>query len=235
MMSYIYVLLFSAVSVFVMFIIAKIIGYRQISEISMVDYINSITLGSIAAELAIFTDIEKAIRCLIAMAVFGFFTVLFAILSIKSKIARRILAGEPIILMHSGKLFKNSFKKARLDIDEFLSMCRVYGHFDISKVDTVILEPTGKLSIIPKSSNKPLTPEDMKLPVQQEGICADIIKDGKVQNGNLRRFGLNEKWLKENLKLQGINSAREVFLASVDNTGALTVFKYENKKADNPL
>jgi uncharacterized membrane protein YcaP (DUF421 family) len=153
----------------------------------------------------------------------------------KSKVARRLLVGEPIVLMHSGKIYKNSFKKAKLDLDEFLSMCRVLGYFDMSKVDTALLEPTGKLSIIPKSSNKALTPGDMKIPVPQDGICADVIKDGEIQNGNLRRRGLDENWLLDNLTLLGIKSANDIFLASVDCNNKLTVFEYASEKADNPL
>lgn len=122
-----------------------------------------------------------------------------------------------------------------MDLDEFLSMCRVSGYFDPSKIDTVILEPTGKLSIIPKSKDKPLTPEDMKVTVMQEGICADLIKDGKIQNGNLRKFGLDKNWLKGQLKLQGIKNESEVLLATADKEKCLTVFKYEERKSDNPL
>ena len=137
--------------------------------------------------------------------------------------------------MSGGKLYQNSFLKAKLDLDEFLSMCRVSGYFDPSKLDTVILEPTGKISVIPKAGQKPLTPEDMKLPTPQESICADLIKDGELQNGNLKRQGLDKKWLSDNLKLSGIKNISDVFLATVDNNNKLTVFKYEEKSADNPL
>jgi len=218
-----------------MFIIAKLVGYRQISEISMFDYINSITLGSIAADLAISENLKEATYCIIAMTVFGAFTVIFALISIKSKTARRILVGEPIVLMSTGKLYQNSLKKARLDLDEFLSMCRAAGYFNPAKIDTAILEPTGKLSVIPSASEKTITPNDMKIPSKQEGMCADLIKDGKIQNGNLRRRGLSEKWLNENLKLQGIKSETEILLATVDIENNLSVFQKCNTKKDNIL
>ena len=233
-MRFIFVAVAAVVSVGMMFVIARIIGYRQISEISMFDYINSITLGSIAADLAISPDLEQAIYCLIGMVVFGLSTLIFAILSMKSKSARRILVGEPIILMEKGKMYRNSFAKARLDIDEFLSMCRVSGYFDPTKIDTVIMEPTGKISIIPKSSDRPVTPEDMKMPVKQEHFLPDVIKDGNISNGNLRRSGFDENWLKTQLKELGA-TAGDVFLGVVDNDNKLQIFEFQDKKSDNPL
>lgn len=233
-MRFIFVAIAAVVSVGMMFIIAKIVGYRQISEISMFDYINSITLGSIAAELAISSDPERAVYCLIGMVIFGLATLIFAIMSMKSKSARRILVGEPIILMERGKMYRNSFAKARIDIDEFLSMCRVAGYFDPTKLDTVILEPTGKISVIPKSTHRPLTTTDMKVPVKQEHYLPDVIKDGEISDGNLRRSGFDENWLKTQLKELGKNKD-EVFLGVIDSESKLQIFEYCDKQSDNPL
>lgn len=233
-MRFIFVAVAAVVSVFMMFIIAKIVGYRQISEISMFDYINSITLGSIAAELAISPNLEKAVYCLIGMTIFGLFTLIFALLSMKYKSARRILVGEPIVLMEKGKMYRNSFSKARLDLEEFLSMCRVSGYSDPTKLDTVIMEPTGKISVIPKSGDRPLTPKDMKIPVEQEGLIPDVIKDGKISNGNLRRSGFDERWLDTQLKGLGVKS-NDVFLGVIDSNNKLQIFEFENNQSDNPL
>lgn len=233
-MQFIFVAVMATVAVVVMFIIAKIIGYRQISEISMFDYINSITLGSIAADLAIAPDLNQALYCIIGMIVFGAATLFCAMMSIKSKSARRILVGEPIILMEKGKMYRNSFIKAKIDIDEFLSMCRIAGYFDPTKIDTVMLEPTGKISVIPKSSNRPLTPEDTKNPVKQERYLPDVIKDGKISNGNLRRSGFDENWLK--IRLDELGAKKDdVFLGLIDSENNLQIFEYCDKCSDNSL
>lgn len=234
-MRFLFVFVAGIVSVSVMFLIAKVIGYRQISELSMYDYINSITLGSIAAELAITPEWEDAIFCLIGMAVYGAITLLFAILSNKSKAARKILLGPPIVLMEKGQIYRNSFKKARMDLDEFLSMCRSSGYFDPGKIDTVLLEPSGKISVIPKSSDRPLTPSDMNLPTQRESISPNVIMDGRILSGNLRHSGRDEAWLQNELKNQGVQSVSDVFLATIDSNNQLQVFEVRNKQEDNPL
>lgn len=224
----------AVISVIFMFVIAKIVGYRQISELSMYDYINSITLGSIAADLAITSEKDEAIKCLIAMAIYGIFTVAFSYVSMKSKSARRVLVGTPIVLMEKGKIFKNSFKKAKLDLDEFLSMCRVAGYFDPSKIDTVIMEPSGNISVIPKSANRPLTPEDMSIPANREPLIPNVIMDGQIMDENLQLSGHDKNWLNDKLKLQGIKQ-KDVFLAVVDSNDELFVFEDYNKDKDSPL
>lgn len=234
-MRFLFVFAATVVSVAMMFLIAKVVGYRQISELSMYDYINSITLGSIAADLAIAPEWDEAVYCLIGMVVYGTFTLLFSFVSTKSKAARKILVGPPIVLMEKGKIYRNSFKKARLDLDEFLSMCRASGYFDPAKIDTVLLEPNGKISVIPKSSDRPLTTNDMNLPAQREGISPNVVMDGRILSGNLRRSGRDEAWLQNELKNQGVKSVEDVFLATIDSNGQLQVFGICNKQEDNPL
>lgn len=234
-MRFIFVLCAAAVSVLIMFLIAKLIGYRQISELSMYDYINSITLGSIAADLAIAPEWDEAVYCVIGMVVYGAFTLIFSYASMKSKSARNLFVGPPIVLMEGGKIYKNSFKKANLDLDEFLSMCRSSGYFDPAKIDTVIMEPMGKISVIPKSSERPLTTKDMNVTAEREEITANVIMDGKVLPTHLKQIGLDENWLKNELKNQGAEPVEDIFLATVDSNKQLTVFKMENKQNDNPL
>lgn len=224
-MQYIFVFFAAVVSVGMMFLITKLVGYRQISELSMWDYINSITLGSIAADLAISEDLKSAISCIIGMSVYAIFTIAFSFISIKSQKLRRLLVGHPIVLMENGNMFRKNFKKSKLDLDEFLSMCRSAGYFDPFKLDTVLLEPSGKLSIIPKSSDRPLTPNDMKLPAPRDTICANVIIDGKICFYNLRQIGYDEIWLEKQLKLLGAKSEKEIFLATVDNNGELHIFE----------
>ena len=224
-MTFLFVLLAATVSVVVMFLITKMVGYRQISELSMYDYINSITLGSIAAELAISSTLNKVIYCLIGMVVYGIFTLLFSIISTKSKRARNFLVGCPITLMEKGKLYRNGLKKSHLDLDEFLSMCRSNGYFDPSKIDTAILEPSGNISIIPIGSDRPVTANDLKISAQTDKISVNLIMDGIVQEKNLKKCGLDDKWLKENLKLQGVKRVEDVFLAVIDSNNSMRIYK----------
>ena len=137
-MNILKVLLTSVGSVIALFIMTKIIGNKQVSQLNLFDYINGITIGSIAAELAI-TPEADFYQPLIALIVYTIVTYLINVCSSKSLKLRRFLEGKSIILMSNNKLYKENFKKANLDINEFLTQCRVLGYYNISDINTAII------------------------------------------------------------------------------------------------
>lgn len=205
-------LLCTLLSVLAMFAVTKIIGYRQMSEMTLFDYVNGITVGSIAAELAT-SSADEFIYPLLAMIIFGAAAVFLAIWTSKSRKARGYINGTPLVLYRNGKMCRQNFTKAKLDIDEFLMQCRNQGFFDLSQVECVIIEVNGSLSILPKSAYRPATPNDMNLCVAEASLPETVILDGKVDADALRRSGLNEVWLKKNLDAQGFKSPEKVFFA----------------------
>ncbi len=194
-MDIVKIILMSFFSITELFIITKIIGNRQMSELNMFDYINGITIGSIAAEMA--TSLDEDLKApVIAMIVYGISTILISYISSKSISARRILIGKSIILFKNNKLYKNNMKIAKLDLNELLTQCRINGYFDINQIDTIILESNGKISILPKSEYRPLTPFDTATYVPTESIQPSVIIDGKILSKNLKYTGKNIEWKK---------------------------------------
>ena len=232
-MDLLYVALMSLFSILVLFLLTKIMGNKQMSQLSMFDYINGITIGSIAAEMA--TSLENDfLKPLVAMVVYAAAVVAITFITQKSVKGRRLITGRSIILLNNGKINKKNFSRAQLDLNEFLTQCRVNGYFDISKIQTAIIEPNGKLSILPKVTERPLTPSDMNLPIKQEKLVYNIILDGNVMYENLKSSGNNMDWLEKELKLQGEKDIKDIFLATCDSNNKLTVFKdcTEEKKRD---
>ncbi len=204
-------------SVVVLFILTKLMGDREMSELSMFDYITSITIGSIAAEMA--TSLEEDYRRpLLAMVIYAAVCIIISLLTCKSIKLRRFFEGHSLILYQNGKLYDKNMLKAKIDVDEFLSMCRVCGYFDLSEVHTAILESNGKLSILPMVKNRPVTPEDMNLNPQQSFPMANVIIDGKIMKENLNWAGKNETWLEKQMHAQGIKDIKEVMLATCDSS-----------------
>lgn len=107
-------------------------------------------------------------------------------------------------------------KKAKLELSEFMVMCRQQGYFDLSAIQTAVFEYNGKLSILPVSGRRPVTPEDMKLAPEQERIFTEVIMDGRILEENLKRMGRDAAWLDKQLRAQGIGGAGEVFLGLCD-------------------
>ena len=206
-----------------LFIIAKFIGRKQVSQLDFFDYITGITIGSIAAEMA--TELEEPWKPLIAMIIYGSVTLLLSSVTIKFPRVRKFLNGTPTILMDHGKLYRENLKKSKLDLSEFMVLCRQQGYFDLTDIQTAVFEYNGKLTILPVSSQRPATPNDLNLAPEQELLFTELSMDGRVLDENLSRRGLNRVWLEKQLKASGVQSADEVFLAVCDRNLKFVLFK----------
>lgn len=230
-----YIIALSLGSIVTLFILTKLMGYRQMSQMSMFDYINGITIGSIAAEMATSLE-EDFIQPLTAMIVYALATMLLSWIGSKSAKARRLIEGTPLVLMNHGEIYRKNLKKAKIDVNEFLVQCRVNGYFDVARLETAILEGNGKISFLPKVTDRPVTPADMNLAPQQDYMVANVILDGKIMEENLRHTGNDEKWLRNQIKGQGAGKIEEVLLATCDMSNHVTVFlKNTNKKPNDVL
>ena len=229
MSEILYIIALSLGSIIALFILTKLMGYRQMSQMSMFDYINGITIGSIAAEMA--TSLESNFtQPMTAMIVYALADLFLSWFSSKSIKARKVIEGAPLVLLNNGELYRENLKKAKIDVSEFLVQCRVNGYFDISKLETAILEGNGKISFLPKSSDRPLTPSDMQLSPQQDYMVANVILDGKIMEENLKHTGNDEKWLHNQIKAQGAKQVEDVLLATCDMSNQVTVYLKSNQK-----
>lgn len=207
----------------VLFLSAKLIGHKQIAQLDFFDYITGITIGSIAAEMA--TELEEPWKPMIAMVIYGGITLALSLISSRFPRSRKYLNGTPTILMDHGKLYYENLKKARLDLSEFLVLCRQQGYFDLTTIQTAIFEYNGKLTILPVTTQRPVTPQDLDLSPDQELIFTELIMDGRILEDNLHRMGLDRTWLDKQLKQRHISSAKEVFLAVCDRNLKFVLFK----------
>lgn len=199
-------------SIVVLFGLTRLSGKRQIAQMSTFDYVNSITIGSIAAELA--TNLEQWYRPLTALVLYGLVTWLAHTAACKSLAARVFLNGRACILMENGTIYKSELARAGISISEFLGQARVAGYFDLNEVESAVMETSGQISFLPKSQNRPATPADLDLHPAAAATWTDLILDGVLQRQNLQAAGKDEKWLTMMLERQGIGQTSEVFYAA---------------------
>lgn len=233
-MDYFRVVLTSLFSITALFLITKLLGYRQMSQLSLFDYINGITIGSIAAEIAN-SEGSEFWKWTITIAVYGAITLLLSWATDHSIILRRFITGKSIPLYENGQLLDQNFRKAKLDLNEFLMQCRIKGYFDLSQLETVLFEPNGSLSILPASPYRPATPFDLDRAVARETLDFNIILAGKVMHENLAAAGKDESWLAQQLTQQGC-SEQDIFLAIYDPVqDAVQFYRKSGGKQDDQL
>ncbi len=201
-------------SIIVLFILTKLMGNKQLSQLSMFDYIIGISIGSIAAECSF--ENEHPERMVVAMLIYALSAYAVSIITGKSTHMRKLLIGKPLILFDNGKLYRENLKKARIDISDFLTHCRNQGYFDLSKLRTAVFEYNGSLSLLPVDTDRPLTPSDVQLQPQQEEIMLNVILDGHINDVNLKKAGFERVWLEKQLHKQGYTNVKEIFLGMAD-------------------
>lgn len=224
------IVVLSLVSAIVLFVLTKLMGNKEISQLSMFDYIIGITIGSIAAEMS--TALESDfVQPLVAMIVYAIVAIGISVSCNKSLKVRRFVYGTSLVLLNNGKLYRKNFKTAKLDLNEFLIQCRSNGYFNISDIETAVLEPNGKISFLPKSTSRPATPNDLNISPSAATIDVNIIIDGRIVYENLNNSGHDEMWLQKEIVSQGFEKTEQIFLATLDNQNNLSI--YENTDFKN--
>ena len=223
-----------SIAVIYLFLVIKVLGKKQISELNIFDYIIGLSLGNIAAEMTVNKEIS-IVAGLLAMSVYGFFSLLVSYVTAKSIIARRFITGFPVVIIEKGKISREQLKKCKLDVNDLLQDARESGYFDISEINYAVMEPSGKISFLPKSKYHPLTPSDMKVKVDENGLSANLVIDGNIMENNLKAIGHNKEWLLKRLKKEGYNDISNLLLVVCDNKEKLTIYKCNEKLGTSVL
>lgn len=200
-------------------------GKRQIGQLEPFELVIAILI----AELAAVPMENRAIPLM--NGIIPIFTLLFiqvfiSVLSMKSLTFRAFMDGSPTIVIENGKICEQELTKTRFNINELLEQLRIQGYVNITDVEYAILETSGNLSVVPKSQKRPLTPSDLKIETNYEGLPVPLVLDGNIQHDNLTEINLTGEWLREELKKFKINDPKEVFLAILDTEGK---FFYQKK------
>ena len=211
-------------SLVTLFLITKMLGKKQVSQLSLFDYVIGISIGNFAAEMTINLETNE-LNGILAVVLFGIFAYVISYLSMKSIVLRRFFMGTPTIIIENGKILENNMKKIKLDVNELLEELRASGYFNIGEVEYAVMEVSGDISILPKSEYKPLTPHDMNIETEKSCMECIAIIDGKVMKNNLKEIGKNVYWLKKELKKNNYTDISKILLCTVNNKLKIKVYE----------
>lgn len=220
------------ISLIVLFIITKMMGYRQVSQLNMYDYINGITIGNIASELAI-GGFNNILRPLIAMVVFASVIVMLSKLASSSLKIRKVIDGQAVILYENNKIYNEELEKAKLDLDEFLMQCRISGYFNLNELQTVVLETNGSFSFFPKEKYRPTVLNDLDITINKVELPTVLVKEGTIFHKNLKMIGHDENWLESELNVRGIPISDVILMFQEDNSNLVVYSINEIEKTFN--
>lgn len=214
------------VSLVTLFFVTKLLGKKQVSQLSLFDYVIGISIGNFAAEMTINTD-SPYLNGTVAVIFFGVIAYFISKLTMKSIKLRRFFTGVPTVIIEKGEIIEENLKKVNFDLNDFLQECRSGGYFNIDDIYYAIMEANGRISFLPKAGSSPVTNENMNLKIKQDGLCANVIIDSHIMEKNLKNINKDTKWLEKKLKEKNVK-LDNVFLATVDVNEKL--FIYEKNK-----
>ena len=165
------------ISLIILFLMTKLLGKKQVSQLSLFDYVIGISIGNFAAEITINREVPL-VNGIVAVVLFGIIAYVISKLTMKSIALRRFITGTPTVLLENGKFIYKNMYKTNFDMNDFLEESRGNGYFDVNELEYAILEANGQISFLPKPEYKPLTPNDMNVKVKKQGLCANAIIDG---------------------------------------------------------
>ncbi|MDE3838945.1 hypothetical protein C0966_06085 [Bacillus methanolicus] len=227
MPEWLHIIIRSILFLSILFLMTKIIGKKQISELSVFEYISGITIGSIAGEVIMGLE-DSLFHGIIGILTFGITTFTADFISLKSKKFRDIFEGKSTVLIQDGKILEDNLKKEKYTIDDMSALLRQKDVFNVADVEFALLEPNGELSVLLKKENQPLTPKDLNLQVAQEKEPQTVIMDGQILDDALSAAGKTRRWLNIELEKLGV-LLENVFMAQVDSYGELTVDIFDDK------
>lgn len=214
-------------AVVILFFLTKLLGKRQVSQLSLFEYITGITIGSIAAYVSLDAETEWGLG-LVSQTVWVACSYSIEYLQIKSKRMRDFIDSKGSVLIEHGRVLEKNLKKERLTTDELMEQLRKKSAFNLADVEFAIMEPSGDINVLLKRENQPLTPKDLGLPVQPEREPQTVIMDGKLMEEALRKSGRDQNWL--NKTLAGVKAAvPDVFLGQIDANGELYADFYDDR------
>ncbi|WNR45877.1 DUF421 domain-containing protein [Paenibacillus roseipurpureus] len=206
---------------FVVFLMLRIMGKREIGKLSLFDLVISIMI----AEIAVFVleDSAKPLMSgLVPMATLVLIQVVIAYITLKSRAVRLLFDGKPSVLINKGMIDREEMKKHRYNLDDLMLQLRQNKIMNVADVEFAILEPSGKLSVVEKevkeTTNANLKPNGA---IRYEGLPLPLIMDGKVQDENLEKIGQTRFWLKNQLQDRGAKDFKEIFYCSIDHRGRM--------------
>lgn len=222
MSGYTGVLLKAVLYFFWLLFMTRLMGRKQISQLTFFDYITGITIGSMAATVCVdrSLDIKDG---LITIFTWAALSIAIGYANLKNLFLRRATNSRAAIIIENGRIMIGNMRTARYNMEDLLMQLRLKDVFDLSEVQYAVLEPNGELSVLKRSMNSPATPKDLGITVADKGMMVNLIMDGKVIEENLYSNNLSIQWLRDELKKKNISSAGDVIFAGIGTDGKLEV------------
>jgi len=195
-----------------LFILTKILGKTQISQLTAFDFIAAIVLGELVGN-ALFDKKAGLLDIAYVIFLWGAILYIIEIVTQKFKGARFVLEGKPSLLIHKGEIIYDEMRKNKIDLDELRHLLRMKDVFAIQEVEYAVLETDGLLSVLKKAAYQTPNKKELNVAPTEPQIAIPLIMDGEMVKDNLAEADVTEEWLLDEISRQKFSDIKEVFYA----------------------
>lgn len=232
-MDIVTILIRSLISFVLLLFLARLMGKKQMSQLTFFDYVTGITIGNITASMSIDKN-TPLLTGAVSLIAWTLFTITISLINLKSTTFRVVVDGQPTILIRNGKILGHALKSAKMNLDDLTMLLRRKNAFSISEVDYAILEADGQLSVLPKQNAQLATKEDVgKVTVSPRSFLpCGIISEGKLNHRNLSEIGISPDWVYDELNHRNI-PLETIFFGEIQRDGTLYIDQIGVHKVPN--
>ncbi|EKQ52830.1 MULTISPECIES: DUF421 domain-containing protein [unclassified Clostridium] len=209
-------------------ILARGMGRKLISQMTFFDFVVGVSMGTLVANVMVDSS-NPTFSSVAALIIVTVLSIGIAFLNIKSFKIRKMTDSEPITLVKDGNIVEENMKNTRMTVGELMMKMREKNAFSLADVEFAIMETDGELSVLTKADKKPVTPLQMNIKTESEGLMKDIIIDGELMEENLKTVGVDKKWIENELKKQNVQEISDVFYAGINSNKKLNVSRKSEK------
>ena len=212
----------------IVLLVFRLMGKRQLGELQPFEFVITLMIADIATipMTEINVPLLHGVVPVITLSLLHF---LISFLSRKSIFVRKFLNGKPIVVVNPNGIDYEALKKLNMTFNDLCEALRQMNYFDLDQIAYAIVETNGKISVLPKSQNAPLTPSDMKIKTEKSALPLMLICDGKVIEDNLKITKIDQSFLLKQIARAGAYKIKDVAFASIDNSGKMYI-EPKNKK-----
>ncbi len=197
---------------FSLLLFTRLIGKTQITQLTAFDFISALIMGELLGN-AIYDDDTGVVEILFAISVWGLLIFAIQLVGQKSITLRKLLEGEPSLVIKKGVIDRQALKKNRMNINEFQSLLRDKDVFSFREVEYAVLEANGSLTVLRKPEFDAPTLKDLSLTLTPKSLPILLVSDGIILDQDLLKIGKDESWLKTELEKQGYVNIDNIFCA----------------------
>ncbi len=203
----------------------RLLGKKQMSQLTYFNYITGITLGSLCANV-ITKYVNSYGEGILSITIWVMCAAFLGVLVLNSPFLKILIDGKSTVVIKNGVIQYRALKSLRLNLNDLMMLIREENIFSITEIDYAIFEPNGRISLLKKINKQPVTKEEMKLmTIIPKYMPTVIITDGRILEHHLKQLGLTKKWVLKQIQALSFKSIKEIKYAEIQADGSLYVDK----------